>query len=247
MNVYYQAPAAQPRSSNKSLGAGRWPHVAAVVLGLCIAGICAQRAAAGPAEGEDPAYTRVITQRADKIVGQLDIHDTAKATRVSDLIADQYRHVGAVHDALDAKIAEAKKSPGRDSAAAEAWVNVARDDATLKLFALHRQFVAALSAELSPDEVDKVKDGMTYGVLPLTYKAFQDMLPDLTQQQKTVILANLIEAREYAMDAGSSEEKHRWFGKYKGRINNYLASQGYDLKQAEKDWAARRKAAQQGK
>ncbi len=33
----------------------------------------------------------------------------------------------------------------------------------------------------------------------------------------------LWEAREHAIDGGSSEEKHAWFGKYKGRIiNNYL-------------------------
>ena len=45
------------------------------------------------------------------------------------------------------------------------------------------------------------------------------------------------------MDAGSSEEKHAMFGKYKGRINNYLSAAGYDMKQAEKDLAERQKAA----
>jgi len=45
------------------------------------------------------------------------------------------------------------------------------------------------------------------------------------------------------MDGGSSEEKHAEFGKYKGRINNYLSKAGYDMKQAEKDLAARQKAA----
>ena len=29
------------------------------------------------------------------------------------------------------------------------------------------------------------------------------------------------------------------FGKYKGRINNYLSSQGYDLKEASKERNAR--------
>ena len=33
------------------------------------------------------------------------------------------------------------------------------------------------------------------------------------------------------------------FGKYKGRINNYLSQQGYDLKQEERSWQERRKAA----
>ena len=81
---------------------------------------------------------------------------------------------------------------------------------------------------------------MTYGVLPITYKGYQAMLPALTTEQKATILAMLTEAREKAMDAGSSDEKHKWFGKYKGRINNYLAAQGYDLKKASKEWQARR-------
>ncbi len=202
-------------------------------------------AVAAPPEDEDPAYTRVINQRAEKIVRQLGISDAAKATAVRDLIADQYRHLSAIHDSLDAKIAEARKSPGANSTVADAWIKVAEDRASLELFRLHRQFVSRLSVELTPEQVDQVKDGMTYGVLPITYKAFQDMLPDLTEEQQSVVRANLIEAREYAMDAGSSEAKHRWFGKYKGRINNYLSAAGYDLKQAEKDWAARRKAARE--
>jgi hypothetical protein len=55
-------------------------------------------------------------------------------------------------------------------------------------------------------------------------------------------MANLIEAREYAIDGGSSEEKHRWFGEYKGRINNYLSKEGYNLDQEREAWKKRREA-----
>ena len=57
----------------------------------------------------------------------------------------------------------------------------------------------------------------------------------------------LVEAREHAMDAESSEKKHGWFGKYKGRINNYLSAAGYDLKKEGEEWEKRRKAAAQAK
>jgi hypothetical protein len=86
-----------------------------------------------------------------------------------------------------------------------------------------------------------VKDGMTYGVVAVTYQRYLELFPKLKDEQKREILANLIEAREHAMDAGSSEEKHAIFGKYKGRINNYLSAAGYDLKQAEKDLAEKQK------
>src|SRR5690606_25039434 len=50
----------------------------------------------------------------------------------------------------------------------------------------------------------------------------------------------LTEAREFAMDGGTSKEKHAWFNKYKGRIANELAKQGYDLKKEGNEWAKRR-------
>jgi hypothetical protein len=43
------------------------------------------------------------------------------------------------------------------------------------------------------------------------------------------------------MDKGSAKDKHAVFDKTRGRINNYLSKEGYDLKQASKDWAERRK------
>jgi len=63
---------------------------------------------------------------------------------------------------------------------------------------------------------------MTYSILPVTWKAYLEMIPRLTQEQKDKMYAWLVEARELAMDEGSSDKKHAVFGKYKGRINNYL-------------------------
>ena len=42
-------------------------------------------------------------------------------------------------------------------------------------------------------------------------------LPTLTDEEKAQIEAWLIEAREFAVDAESSNKKHEAFGKYKGR------------------------------
>ena len=86
---------------------------------------------------------------------------------------------------------------------------------------------------------------MTYGVLPLTYRVYQEMLPDLTAEQKAKILGWLTEAREQAMDAGTAKAKHGWFTRYKGKINNYLSAAGYDMKKAEKALMERQKAARE--
>jgi hypothetical protein len=192
----------------------------------------------------EATYTQEISKRADKIVAPLGIADEAVNTRVRQLIVQQYRSLREIHDARDAKISEAKRAPSADSTIAEAWSKVARDAANLKLADVHRRFIARLSVELTPEQVEKVKDGMTSGVVPVTYKRYLELFPKLTDEQKREILADLLEARERAMDAGTSEEKNAVFDKYKGRINNYLSAAGYNVKQAEKDLAEKQKGAE---
>jgi len=185
----------------------------------------------------EAAYTQeIINRRAEKIVATLGLADSAQDARVRAIIARQYRDLRGIHDARDAKIKSAKGGAGPTTkAAAEAEIKSAKDAADTRLKQLHREYVSRLSGELSPEQVEQVKDGMTYGVLPLTYGVYVKMYPDLTKEQKQKIKDWLADARELAMDAGSSQEKHAWFGKYKGRINNYLSGAGYDAKAAERN------------
>lgn len=186
----------------------------------------------------EAAYTRTITERADKIVVTLNLTDTNKFIRVRDIIVRQYRDLSGIHDARDAAIKAAQEKPGADKAATEAAAQKVQDESKVQTDKLHGEFLARLAAELTPEQVDQVKDGLTYGVLPLTYGVYLKMYPDLTEEQKAQIKAWLVEARELAMDGGSAREKHAIFGKYKGRINNYLSRAGYDAKAAERNLRA---------
>ncbi|HVV03864.1 MAG TPA: DUF3826 domain-containing protein [Puia sp.] len=170
---------------------------------------------------EDTAYLRVIKERATKIVNGLGLKDSATALRVRDVVARQYYDLNAIYTERDAH-------------------QLTGEEVDKKVAELHGQYLARLAKDLDPQQVDGVKDGMTYNVLHVTYRAYEEMLPDLTEEQKARILSDLTEAREHAMDAESSKKKHAWFGKYKGRINNYLSAAGIDMKKAEQDWAKRR-------
>jgi hypothetical protein len=178
-------------------------------------------------------YEKVARERARKISQGLSVRDEEARQRLTDLVANYYMGLNALEHSASQK----KEHGAAINAEAE------RQMALWNAQQIKIQFVAQLATELALDEVEKVKDALTYGVLPLTYKGYQELYPDLTDEQKRQILAWLIEAREYAMTGGSSEEKHRWFGKYKGRINNYLAKAGYDAKKAEKELQERRRAA----
>jgi hypothetical protein len=186
-----------------------------------------------PAADPEAAYTQAIHERADKIVDTLGLTDAALKPRVRDLIAQQYRDLRAIHDPRDAAIKAAKEKSSGDKKAAEDAIQSARDQADKQLTVLHTNFLAKLSRELTPAQVDQVKDGLTYGVVNVTYNAYMKMYPDLTAEQKGQLKSWLVEAREIAMDQGSSREKHAVFGKYKGRINNYLSKAGYDLKKGQ--------------
>jgi Spy/CpxP family protein refolding chaperone len=194
------------------------------------------------AADKEAAYTRTITQRADKIVKTLNLTDEAKSTKVRDIIVQQYRDLNQIHGERDAQIKLIKTKSGEEKLATESQVKKIEENVTVRLNKLHNKYLDKLNSQLTPTQVDQVKDGMTYGVLPITYKGYLAMLPDLTEPQKTFIMTSLVEAREKAMDAESSEKKHGWFGKYKGRINNYLSAAGYDLKKASEDWDKRIKA-----
>jgi hypothetical protein len=188
------------------------------------------------------SYTKTITDRANKIVRLLDITDSSKFYKVQSVIINQYRQLSAIHDTANAQIKVVKSSTtNKDTIATN--VSKIEADRMEHLSVLHKTYFSQLAQYLSPEMIVKVKDGMTYNILPITVKAYQEMLPNITEAQKSQILTYLTEAREYAVDAESSDKKHAWFGKYKGRINNYLSAAGIDMKKAGQEWEERIKAA----
>jgi type I site-specific restriction endonuclease len=199
---------------------------------------------AQPTETKEAAYTRTITERAAKIVATLGELDAKTSGQVRDVIANQYRQLNDIHEKQKTELSALKSKPQDEATKAEATkVDAA---ATAALDKLHAQYLKKLGRHLTAAQIEKVKDGMTYSVAPNTMRAYNEMLPNLTEAQKAQMLAWLVEAREHAMDASTSEKKHAWFGKYKGKINNYLSAAGIDMNQAGKDWQARR-AAEAGK
>lgn len=219
-----------------------------LVMVLLVNGLMVAHAQKSSTSAEQDNYKQVITKRAEKIVDVLNIPDSAKFKRVRDIIVDQYGNLSAIHDTRNTQVAEIKKQSADDKAAANEKIAGIDSNVDHQLNTLHSAYLSKLGHELTTAQIDQVKDQMTYKVLPLTYNAYLDELPTLTDAQKVQIKAWLVEAREHAIDAESSEKKHAWFGKYKGRINNYLSAQGYDMKKAGEEWQKRikEKSAQKG-
>ena len=178
--------------------------------------------------GRDSKYVETIIERARKATDELGITWTPLGQNVLNIIANRYFKLNDIYAERDS----VKKT---DKKLAEAQCDS-------KLYRSHFGFDTDLSMYLKPQEIEKVKDAMTFNVLKVTYEAHCDMIPTLKDEEKAQILSWLIEARELAIDAESSKKKHEVFGKYKGRINNYLTKRGYDLVKEREAWYERIKA-----
>ena len=181
------------------------------------------------AADKEAMYTTAIENRTADILKLLALEDPARSNRVHDVIVNQYRTLKARDEVLIAAF-------GKDnSQRAGLYQSISKP--------LHEQFLARLSAELTPEQVEKVKDKMTYGKVQFTHEGYCAIVPGLTDQDKAKILELLKAAREEAMDGGSAGEKSAIFQKYKEQINDYLNAHGHDVAQAYKDWNAKQELA----
>ena len=192
-------------------------------------------------ENRDPKYVESIVNRSQKIVDKLGLTDAKVAEDVCNIIANRYFELNDIYEIRDAKVKTVKES-GLTGDAKNKALKAAENEKDAALYRSHFAFPASLSLFLNEEQIEAVKDGMTYGVVKVTYEATLDMIPSLKEEEKAQIYAWLVEAREFAMDAENSNKKHAAFGKYKGRINNYLAKRGYNLTKEREEWAKRVKA-----
>jgi hypothetical protein len=206
----------------------------AIVFVLSIIGLNSQFALAQAstqpfAVEQEALYTASIEHRTADIMSALNVTDTAQSNAVHNLIIAQYRLMKARDAYFDAKL----EAQGKEDNYANRASLLEND-----FKPLHDTFVAKLSKILTPEQIELVKDKMTYGKVKVTFDAYVAIIPNLTDADKAKIQESLKAAREEAVDGGSSKEKSEIFQKYKKQINDYLTAHGHDVAKAFKDWEA---------
>lgn len=170
-----------------------------------------------PVAAEDPAFEPVAERRTDGIMNQLDL-DGEQAPRVRRLVRNFM---------VDTKnINEGSKVPDDRK---QARLEEARS--TL--------FAGFDSEELSDEQRLAIKNGLSANHYKINYDAFLNLVPDLSEEQKKYIHEQLAEVCDEAILLNSGEAKGELFVNRRGRINNYLSDQGYDLKELSKERNAR--------
>jgi hypothetical protein len=188
--------------------------VLAVTLFACSSLTSARPDDAKPATPDDKEaeYAKMIDKRVGDIITALELTDDVKAAKVKNVLVEQYRFLRDWQDQNQAKI-KAKDKEATEQAMAARKVQ-------------REKFLSLLSAELTPEQVETVKDKMTYNKVKVTYDGYVAQNPTMNDEQKAKVLAWLKEAREEAIDGTGEPEKSAIFNKYKGRINNYLSKEG---------------------
>ena len=189
-------------------------------------------------EQKQAEYKKTIIERSAKIVKTLELKDSIKYNKAVTEISNQYFSLNTIHEKYKTAVI-AIKGQSLEKPAADEGIKKEEEKKVDMLKQQHSAFIAHLKKLLTDEQIEKVKNGITYNVLNVTYGAYMDMLLNLSKEQKEKIYNWLVEARELAMDEGTSDDKHKVCGKYKGRINNYLSEAGYDMKKEEKAWLER--------
>jgi sugar lactone lactonase YvrE len=173
---------------------------------------------------------------ADRIIKRLRFSDDEKTGRV---IAATTEYLNALDTILKERTVTLDRLAAETGTGAkpdQAQVAAAYEKARIKYWPLRDAYVRKLEADLTPRLVERVKDGLTHDTLHRLEAMYYEMIPDLKPEEKAHIQGLLVEARENAMLAISAKGQKQWFDKYRGIINNYIASQGHDFTGLSKAW-----------
>jgi hypothetical protein len=201
--------------------------------------------AATPASPTDREQA-TLEKHIKPVLKALKLDDTAKEAKVHDILAEQFKALRTWHATNDTQI-NALWDQFNKARSAQSVTNANAalakiDDVYATFKPQHDKFLADLSTVLAPAQVETVKDALTINKVEVTYNVYLQIFPTLTDAQKAVVLQDLKDAREQAIDCEAMKEKSAFFKKYKIIAeDDYLTSQGYDPKQARKDFAAKQK------
>lgn len=159
------------------------------------------------------ASDAALEKRVSALVTSLSLQDAAKQERVRKVITTDLR---AVRDAHNAGL---QLDPS-----------------------VNKNFIEGLQAELTPEQVEAVKNSLTVNKVPITLKAYHQILPDLKPDDEAKIVDWLKRAREESLDVKNVDEMNPIFKKYKTEIERYLNAHGYDWAKSYKAFVDAQKA-----
>jgi len=184
-----------------------------------------------PVHAADDATQKRADNKATRLLGFAKVDDAAKADRAKGILADWYLAMWAWHKENDPKLKElwaqwnqARAVVPKDEFPGEVIAHKI-DDVYASLKPAYQAFIEKLSAELTPEQVDTIKERWSWSPgRNRTYNAYLETVPDLNDKDKKVIQDRMLLAREDAMLTDADKEIIAIFKRHKVKVEAYVGT-----------------------
>lgn len=181
-----------------------------------------------------------IMQKAKAWVVSLNLHDAVQQARVEKVIE---MHLMSVRD-WNNQHPYTSVPTGIDPATGNRLTYLDRQIIACSAIpaSVHDSLMTGLRRNLNEQQVNAILDKYTVGKVAFTMKGYEAIVPDLTDTERSVIMANLKMAREQSVDYKSMKEISAIFEIYKTKNEQYLNTHGRNWHQLFKDYVNKVKA-----
>ena len=173
---------------------------------------------------QTPPVDSAFEKKAASWVTSLQLNDPAKETRVTNIIATHLTEVRDWNNTHPYTTVPA----GIDPSTGKPLSNMDRQIIAVSAIprSVHDSLMTGLHRELTNDQVNAILDKYTIGKVAFTLNGYKAIVPDLKPQEEAVILGNLEQAREQAIDYKNVKQISAIFEIYKTKCEQYLNSNG---------------------
>jgi hypothetical protein len=184
---------------------------------------------AEPAPALDEATEKKVDQKSSKLIDGLKLADADKAEKAKTVTREWLAAMLAWHKDHDAELKglwsewnKARAVVPKDEFPGEV-ISHKIDDVYGSLKPAYDDYIKKLSAELTPEQVDALKEAWSRSPgMTRTYKAYLEIAPDLSEQDKQVIHDRMLMAREAAMLTDSDKEIVSIYKRHKVKVEQYI-------------------------
>jgi hypothetical protein len=183
----------------------------------------------------DPSF------KAEGWVASLNLTDTAKASRVKQLITAHLIAVRDWNNTHDYTLVPEGMNPITGKTFNKLERQVIINSMIPKN--VHETLMTGLRKDLTEEQVELILDKYTIGKVAFTMNGYKSIVPNLTKEDEAFILTNLKLAREQAIDYKNIDQVSTIFKIYKTKIEDYFTNTaGRNWKQMYKAYADAAKA-----
>lgn len=192
-----------------------------------------------------------VENKGSRLAEVLEIEDAEKRARVEQLISVHFARVWAWHQEVDEELDAAweawdearSNADGKEKDELRALAVMSeRIDPIYAGFAPQiRGFLESLRDEVGQEGADRVVDRYTRSPgAKRTFDAYVAMIPEMKDEEKAVLWARLVRAREESLAAWSDGRIIKIFKKHKVRNEFSIDYFGYDYRKRYQQWASQR-------